>query len=114
MLFYLLILCIFARLEVLALNASTPYELLYFYSGYKAEWLAGLSKDDRTIASACVRSTQFIAGSDFDAQALAAGVTCMCSFDDFVKHIGTASSFSNYMPSVEGNMWDIDSNWAKI
>lgn len=41
-------------LEVVALNFAAPWEMFYFYSAYKTEWLAGLSGAGRTIATLCV------------------------------------------------------------
>jgi hypothetical protein len=51
---------------------------------------------------------------DFDAQTAAAGVKGMCSFNDFVKFVGTAHSFANYHYSEEGNMWNMEQYLSKI
>jgi hypothetical protein len=42
-----------AIVEVLALNVAAPWEMLYFYSAYKSEWLAGRSGAERKIATLC-------------------------------------------------------------
>jgi hypothetical protein len=110
-----LLLSLFAGLEVLALDEAAPWEMMYFYAAYKAEWLAGLNGSQRQIATLCKRSTNHpFAGSDFDSQAASFGVTGMCSFDDFVKFVGDETPFKGYFYSLEGNMWDIDQYWSKI
>jgi len=48
---YFLLLGLVAGLEVLALDAATPWEMQYFYAAYKAEWLAGLDGSQRQIAT---------------------------------------------------------------
>ena len=42
-----------AIIEVLALNAAALWEMLYFYSAYKSEWLASRSGANRKIATLC-------------------------------------------------------------
>lgn len=112
---HFLLLGFFAGLEVLALDAASPWEMMYLYAAYKAEWLAGLNGSQRQIATLCKRSiTHPFPGSDFDTQAAAAGVTKMCSFDDFVKFVGTQRTFANYHYSLVGNLWEVDKSWQEI
>jgi hypothetical protein len=112
---HFLLLGLVAGLEVLALDAATPWEMQYFYAAYKAEWLAGLDGSQRQIATQCKRSTTHpFPSSDFDTQAALAGVTGMCSFDDFVKHVGTDETFRRYIYTAEGNMWNIDQYWKTL
>lgn len=53
-LYFLLLWLSTALLEVLALDSAAPWEMLYFYSAYKSEWLAGMTGAQRKIATLCV------------------------------------------------------------
>jgi hypothetical protein len=109
---HFLLLGLFVRLEVLALDIAAPWEMMYFYAAYKAEWLSGMLVLQRQIATGRKRGKY--SPGDFDAQAAAAGVEGMCSFDDLFKFFGTAHSFANYHYSEEGNMWNMEQYWSKI
>ena len=55
---HFLLLGLFATLEVLALDVAVPWEMMYFYAAYKAEWLSGMDGTARQIATECVRSNR--------------------------------------------------------
>ncbi|KUJ15983.1 uncharacterized protein LY89DRAFT_750092 [Mollisia scopiformis] len=83
---HFLLLSLFASLEVLALGVAAPWEMMYFYSVYKAEWLAAFTKSQRQLATNCVRSTTHpFPASDFDTQA-----------------------------ALAGNMWNVDQYWSTL
>lgn len=109
---HFLLLGLFVGLEVLALDSAAPYEMMYFYAAYKAEWLSGMPVLQRQIAIGCKRGKY--SPGDFDAQAAAAGVKGMCSFDDFVKFVGTERTFADYHYSEVGNMWNMEQYWSQI
>ncbi|RDW91204.1 hypothetical protein BP5796_02369 [Coleophoma crateriformis] len=88
MLLQVVFLWLAACLQVLDLNAATPWETMYFYSVYKAELAAGVST--KTTGGGCVHSvSNFPAGEDnYKTYIAAAGFAAgICAYDEFVKFI---------------------------
>jgi hypothetical protein len=108
-----LLLGIFASLKVLALDQAVPWEMMYFYAAYKAEWLAFQGGSQRQIATNC-RPGSAYPGSNFITESEKLGLKGMCSFDDFVKHVGTQRTFLEYPRTLEGNTWAFDTLWTAL
>ena len=95
---------------VTALNVAAPYEVMFFYSAYKMEF-ATVAKDSRTLAPGCTHvpklygdktgtSPPAIAETAFVNSAVDAGIAGICSFDEFLKHIGS-SGWNGYKSSYQ-------------
>ncbi|RDW60712.1 hypothetical protein BP6252_12095 [Coleophoma cylindrospora] len=113
MLLQVVFLWLAACLQVLALNAATPWETMYFYSVYKAELAAGVST--KTTGGGCVHSaSNFPAGEDnYKTEIAAAGFTAgICTYDEFVKFIGDSQGWADYKYTTDGAT--INPDWAKI
>ncbi|KAK9789298.1 hypothetical protein SCARD494_09194 [Seiridium cardinale] len=115
-----------ATLEVLASNTAAPFELLWLYSIYKSEWHVNGKSGSRSIATGCTHDADNWATTDaavkqqndadeaaFVAAAAAAGITGICTFDEFVKHVGTKASFAKYKYDSIGHTLDPDWNNLK-
>ncbi|KAK6214043.1 hypothetical protein LQW54_004818 [Pestalotiopsis sp. IQ-011] len=114
---------LYAVIGAIANNEAAPAELEYLYALYKAEWVV-LGKDGaRTIATGCVhdgptnwptgeptpptlRQSNIDDEAAFVAAAAALGVTGICAFDEFVKHIGVQSTFSKWKYDRAGHSFD--------
>lgn len=86
----LLVAWLTAVLSVFALNDAVPFELLWYYTAYKIEWRSGISP--RNIATGCRHAPS----AAFDAAASAAGVSGICTFDEFVKHLDSKDLFKDF------------------
>jgi hypothetical protein len=87
----LLLVWLTAVLGIFALNDAAPFELLWYYTAYKIEWRSGISP--RSIATGCHHAPS----TAFDATASAAGVSGICTFDEFVKHLDDKAMFKNFV-----------------
>lgn len=79
-----------AVLSVFALNDAAPFEILWYYTAYKIEWRSGISP--RNIATGCRHAPS----AAFDAAASAAGVSGICTFDEFVRHFDSRDVLENF------------------
>ncbi|KAI0177882.1 hypothetical protein BJ166DRAFT_573610 [Pestalotiopsis sp. NC0098] len=107
-----IVLWLYAAIGAIANNEAAPGELQYLYALYKAEWVVHGKDGARTIATGCehkaenwpTNSPTAITSNQrnqededaFVAAAAALGVTGICAFDDFVKHIGVESTFTGW------------------
>lgn len=79
-----------------ALNEAAPYEIVYLYNAYKAEFATQPDPSKRKIATACPHQPEPAppntpAGrveAAFIQSTIDVGVVGICSFKDFVRHIG--------------------------
>lgn len=97
----ILLWCSLALHGVNSLNPSAAYEAVYAYNAYKAEWASTITNPGlRTIATGCnhpalnpnipATSPAGVIEANFLASTVAAGVAGICSFDDFIRHVGNA------------------------
>ena len=86
----LLLVWLTAVLGVSALNAAVPFQLLWYYTAYKIEWRSGISP--RNIATGCHHAPS----AAFDAVASAAGVSGICTFDEFVHHLDDKAEIKTF------------------
>jgi hypothetical protein len=77
-------------LEVYANNLAAPFELLWYYSAYKIEWKSGTHP--RALATGCKHSP----ATAFDSAAAAAGLSGICTFDEFVQHVGQNNEWAGF------------------
>ncbi|KAL5352975.1 hypothetical protein ACLOAV_002924 [Pseudogymnoascus australis] len=83
---------IFLSIEVNANDLAFPFEMLFFYYSYKAEFTA-LPQGSRTIGKGCQHVT---AGADIEASMVAQGVAGICTFNEFVKEVLNKKHLSFY------------------
>lgn len=98
--------------EVHALNAAVPYELLYFYHSYKLEFTL-LPASSRTMGKACKhKAVATTAGNAVEAAITSQGLTGICTFDEFVKHVLKATDVMRYTSGSTGLTIDPDNRVA--
>ncbi|KFY47136.1 hypothetical protein V494_00157 [Pseudogymnoascus sp. VKM F-4513 (FW-928)] len=91
--------------EACAMNVAVPYELLFFYHSYKAEF-ALLPQSKRTIGPRCGH-TAGAANSAVELAITAQGLQGICTFDEFVRHV--LIDLDRYTVDSHGNTIDPDS-----
>jgi hypothetical protein len=104
MLFLRLVLWLFIALKAAyALSPVSPYDLVYLYSAYKAEWAATLGDDAavavRKIAPGCKAKKfvpnplntkpAYLIAQALNSQANEQGIAGICNFREFMDHVGT-------------------------
>lgn len=87
---YLLLVWLTAVLGVFANNQAAPFELLWYYTAYKIEWRSGINP--RNLATGCHHKPS----AAFDAAASAAGVSGICTFDEFIQHLDPKEMFQKF------------------
>ncbi|KFX89522.1 hypothetical protein V490_06963 [Pseudogymnoascus sp. VKM F-3557] len=98
--------------EVLALNTAVPYQLLYFYYGYKIEF-SSLPAAERKIAVKCTHRAKpgTAEGAAVEAAIAAQGLPGICTFGEFALHVLGKKSGKLYTGT--GITIDPDSSAAK-
>ncbi|KAK2616719.1 hypothetical protein QQS21_000331 [Conoideocrella luteorostrata] len=95
---------------VLALNVAMTYELLYFYDVYKMEF-ATQPKSNRAVATGCKHKPNGSpTGVAFEQAAVAAGVSGICTFDEFVRHVGSQRTLGSFPFDDDGRSLTPDSD----
>lgn len=102
--------CLLSR--VLALNTAVPYQLLYFYYGYKIEF-ASLPAAERMIAPTCRHRAKpgTAEGVAVEAAIAAQGLPGICTFGEFALEVLGKQSAKHYTGT--GLTIDPDSSAAK-
>ncbi|KFY49142.1 hypothetical protein V495_00698 [Pseudogymnoascus sp. VKM F-4514 (FW-929)] len=109
---FLVIWVLFLVNEVLALNTAVPYQLLYFYYGYKIEF-SSLPAAERKIAVKCIHRAKpgTAEGAAVEAAIAAQGLPGICTFGEFALHVLGKQSGKLYTGT--GITIDPDSSAAK-